>query len=61
MNESAQRVGTDQTKQPEHQQYDKYCPKHNGFLWLNLSLVRDRWLNCAYGGLRFIPAQSEIP
>jgi len=36
VNESAQRVRADQTKQPEHQQYDKYCPKHNGFLELNL-------------------------
>jgi hypothetical protein len=36
MNESAHRVGTDQTNQPEHQQYDKYCPKHNDFLELNL-------------------------
>jgi len=37
MNESAQGVRTDQTHQPEHQQYDKYCPEHNGFLELNLS------------------------
>jgi hypothetical protein len=36
MNESAQGVRTDQTNQPEHQQYDKYCPKHNVFLELNL-------------------------
>src|SRR5438477_13181505 len=48
MNESAQGVRTDQTKQPEHQQYDKYCPKHNGFLQLNLPLVRGREDNCAY-------------
>ena len=36
VNESAHRVRTDQTKQPEHQQNDKYCPKHNGFLELSL-------------------------
>src|SRR6202040_1878134 len=36
VNESAHRVRTDQTKQPEHQQNDKYCPKHNGFLGLSL-------------------------
>jgi len=36
VNESAHRVWTDQTKQPKHQQNDKYCPKHNGFLELSL-------------------------
>jgi hypothetical protein len=36
VNESAHGVRSDQTKQPEHQQDDKYCPKHNGFLELNL-------------------------
>src|SRR5436190_5826281 len=28
MNESAQRVGADQPKQPEHQQDHEYCPEH---------------------------------
>jgi hypothetical protein len=28
MNESAQCVGADQSKQPEHQQDNKYCPEH---------------------------------
>ena len=28
MNESAQSVGADQSKQPEHQQDYKYCPEH---------------------------------
>src|SRR5436190_22989321 len=32
MNESAQRVGADQPKQPEHQQDHEYCPEHRGFL-----------------------------
>ena len=36
MDESAQRVGADQTKKPEHQQNDKDCPEHNDFLGLSL-------------------------
>src|SRR6266851_2249402 len=28
MNESAQSVGADQSKQPQHQQDYKYCPEH---------------------------------
>jgi hypothetical protein len=28
MNESAQCVGADQSKQPEHKQDNKYCPEH---------------------------------
>jgi len=28
MNESAQSVGADQSKQPEHKQDYKYCPEH---------------------------------
>jgi hypothetical protein len=28
MNESAQCVGADQSKQPEHKQNNKYCPEH---------------------------------
>jgi hypothetical protein len=29
VNESTQRVGADQSKQPEHQQDHEYCPQHN--------------------------------
>ena len=36
MDESAQRVGADQTKKPEHQQDDKDSPEHNDFLGLSL-------------------------
>ena len=36
MDESAHRVGADQTKKPEHQQNDEDCPEHNNFLGLSL-------------------------
>jgi hypothetical protein len=40
MNESAQRVGADQPKQPEHQQDHEYCPEHKiPFGWVTCSFV----------------------
>ena len=36
MDEPAERVGADHTKQPEHQQNNKDCPEHNCFLGLTL-------------------------
>ena len=29
MNKSSQGIGTDESQQPEHQQNDKYSPKHS--------------------------------
>src|SRR5437764_14254068 len=37
VNESAHRVRTDQTKQPEDQQNDKYSPAHNSFLEISFT------------------------
>jgi hypothetical protein len=40
VNESTQRVGADQSKQPEHQQDHEYCPQHNiPFGWVTCSFV----------------------
>ena len=40
VNESAQRIGADQSKKPEHQQDHEYCPQHNiPFGWVTCSFV----------------------
>src|SRR5207249_1235269 len=42
VNEAAQRIGADQSKQPEHQQDHEYCPEHK-VLSVKLSLFRLQW------------------
>ena len=31
MNKSSHRVGTNQSQQPQHKQYNEYCPQHNWY------------------------------
>jgi hypothetical protein len=54
MNESAHCVGADQSKQPEYEQNNKYCPEHKVFLSVKSYLASCEMVALRLSKLKFL-------